>query len=278
MSATNLTIWDRVLKSIKTAYNFLVGIPIMKFLKVVMYVVVILSIYLVFNWLNRESNMNAFKQASEEVVKSSAKDAFVEGSAEADSLAIVQKMKEATISDEVDDNLNDLSYSLLNNLNGDRSFISLFHDGEYTSGHIDFKFMDECFEKTNKSRNVKRVTGYLRDPNKRFANIPTRELPIYRYLRNQEDDIFVGPVDSIAIIDADYATKMTSEGMGYAAMIYIHEDDLPLSIISVSWKKNNKRFIPNKQTIISELQRTALEAKPYLYIDAYNTMKKSVNR
>lgn len=277
MNTSNQSIWDKALKSIKNAYNFLVGIPIMKFLKVVIYIVIILSVYLVFNWLNRESNMGAFKQASEEVVKSTTKKAFVEGSAEADSLRIAQKMKEASISDEVDDNLNDLSLGILNTLNADRSFISLFHDGAYTSGHIDYKFMDECFEKTNKERNISRITGYFRDPNKRYTNIPTRELPIYRYLREHDHEMFIGTTEELSKIDTDYATKMTLEKMGYVAMIYIQEDGLPLSIISVSWRKSNLKLVPSMAVIENALKKLAVEAKPYLYIDAYNAMKQSMN-
>jgi hypothetical protein len=43
---------------------------------------------------------------------------------------------------------------------------------EYTSDILTIKFMNECYEKTAKNRNVVKITGYFRDPNRRYENIP----------------------------------------------------------------------------------------------------------
>lgn len=271
------TIWDKALATVRTIYNFLVKIPISKFCKVILYVIIILAIYSLFNWVNREVNMGAFEKISEKTLKTTAKEAFIEGAANADSMKVLQKIKESSISDDVDNNLNDISLNILNRVDADRSLISLFHDGKYTSGNIDFKFMNECYEKTAKKRNITRVTGYCRDYNKRYEDIPTRDLPIYRYLRQQKEKYFLGNIQALSKIDPEYANRMVSDGMGFTAMYYIHEDGLPLSIISVSWKKGNERFIPDSTTLIKVLKEYASEAFPYLYMDAYNKMKQSLN-
>lgn len=274
MKDSSITLWEKALGAIKATYNFLVNVPIMKFFKVVLYVIVILSLYTAFNWINKGVNVGA----SKDVVKTAAKEAFIGGVAEVDSLRVVQKMKEASISDEIDDNLNDLSLNMLNLTDADRTMVSLFHDGEYTSGHIDFKFMNECYEKINKEHNISKVTGYYRDPHKRYDDIPTRDLPIYRYLRQHKENFFVGDTKTLAEIDPDYASRMDSDGMGYTAMYYIHENGLPLSIISVSWKKGDEKHIPSAETLIGVLKQIAVDAKPYLYIDAYNKMKQTISQ
>jgi hypothetical protein len=68
---------------------------------------------------------------------------------------------------------------------------------------------------------------------------------------------------------------MSADGTGYVALYYVHEDGLPLSIISVSWQRGNNKYASN-DCILNTLMEYAGEAKPYLYIDAYNKMKQSI--
>ncbi len=261
---------ELIINSARKVYKFLVGISLKNFFKVVLYIVIILGIYTLFSIFNKDISLKNYTP----VIKNITKEAVVDAAEDVDSVRVRNKMKEAILSDEVEDNLNDISYNILKALDADRCLISLFHNGKYTSGNIDFKYMDEGYEKVSKKRNISKITGYYRDPSKRYVDIPTRDLGIYRYLRENKDNFWAGSAKDLYKIDEDYSLRMKETDVGYKAMYFVHEDNLPLSIISVAWKENNLKYRPDSITIYKVLKEWAVEAKPYLYIYAYNKIYK----
>lgn len=190
---------------------------------------------------------------------------------EQDSIKIARKNELLALTTQAEDNLNDASLAMRIEFDADRILISTFHDGEHTSGGYDMTKMDECYEKVCEERNITRITGYSRDEPGRYKNIHTKDLPIYRYLRNN-NHCFVGTVDEIRKIDPDYAARMDERKMCYAAMYYINNGDIPLSIFSVSWRKGNEKYIPEESVLRRRLADIAKDIKPHLMVGTYYSL------
>lgn len=186
---------------------------------------------------------------------------------ERDSVKLQEKRRLFELTSRVEDNINDLALELRMDLNADRVMVSTFHNGKQTSGGIDYSFMDEGYEKVCENRNINRMLGYS-SRNSRYYNIPTQSMGIYRFLRTS-DNYFLGNLHDVKAIDAEYAARMEGEGMYYCALIYIHDGDLPLSILSVSWKEDNVVYAPSPEKIRKYMYAYAPEIKKNLLISAF---------
>lgn len=186
---------------------------------------------------------------------------------EQDSVKLQKKRRLFELTSRVEDNINDLALELRIDLDADRVMVSTFHNGKQTSGGLDYSFMDEGYEKVCENRNINRILGYS-SKNSRYSNIPTQSMNIYRFLRTS-DDYFLGDLQAVRTIDTEYASRMESEGMYYCALMYIHDGDLPLSILSVSWKEKNVVCAPSPDKIRKNMYAYASEIKKNLLVSAF---------
>jgi hypothetical protein len=223
--------------------------------------VLTLTLFYFYNYLNRKFNQQAIEKTMNTTL--------IANQQRVDSLKVEEEIEIFKKTDEVERNLQNRSFTLRENLDADRTTISVFHNGTRSSGGVDFRYFDEDYEYVAESRGIQRISS-------RCKNIKTSDYPLMNYLRFKKK-LFIAHTNEIAKIDPGYADKLRLEDYEYVAFYYLTAgDDLPLGIITASWKKDDLSYAPDSTTLANKMLDWGEKIEPEMQLSFYLKMKNKV--
>ena len=196
----------------KEALNFLSDVPVLKAIKVIVFVAVslflIISFRFAYNAVNNDEFINMIVQKIESTKNEQEK--------------IHLDIRTDKVTPKIQRELAMLCYSL----NADRAFIFELHNGKRNASGLPFRYADMSYEETNEEKNVESVAM-------QFQDIP---LTLYKYPHYLAEHRYIySNVSEFAEIDNGFAKHVERIGGQYLGMMYLTTRGLPLGFLCVSF-------------------------------------------
>ena len=168
---------------------------------------------------------------------------------------ITSVSKRIVCQEEIQRRLKDTLYKL----NADRIFIEELHNSTTNLGGLGFIKFTMSYELVNQTKPI--PVPYISN-NYQSQQATLYHMPIYL----KRNGFYQGTNEEVGKIDNRYAFNMSNEGDNYGAFIIIQgrKDKPIIGWIAVTWK--DKKDIPNKDTIQTELSDLTRDIAPLFHM------------
>lgn len=195
-----------------------------------------LVLFFLFNWFKNEQTVEIVNKAVERVLIQSQK-----ADEKRDSIrAMVDGPQHYIHTMDVDHTINGELGELLNEVDADRVMLSSFHNHQ-EGVMLGYVYYDEAYEAVNKKRHITEVA-------QQYQNVRTSLTPFAGYMKKAT--YWQGTYKEVYDIDMRYSHHMEEDGAFFGAWYFIwSETGMPIGILSCSWHKDNRRYIPTAHDI-----------------------------
>ena len=171
-----------------------------------------------------------------------------------------------SLSDKIENTTNTEIEKLRLKLDGDRVFVTIFHDNMKMSSGIHFRFFSEGYERVDDEQGV----DYIAD---NFQGIKTSLFPIFPYMKKHKFLLNATP-DDVRKIDVKYSNRLKENNVKLIYIMFLTGNSgEDIGMLSISWLNYTNKDIPDQDKIKSELEKTGIKLESILDLTSYKNIK-----